>query len=171
MGVPNVTSLQRVFLCLAIVVSSVVAVTPQAAAQDSFGDDSDGYGDYGRTSAFASLEAAGLITTIALGSIALAMTVHDVVSFALDEPFDDGWATVELVLGAGWTALGVFAAVGSLQSGDEFTIAASALGIAFGATNITHAIWSYATNDAPPPVMPVVAPTEGGLTFGVAATL
>lgn len=106
------------------------------------------------------------------GAAALAISVADVVSFAMGSPFDDGWAVVDIVLGGIWTlagavGLGIASAHDAL---DSWVTGISAAGIALGALNITHGAWSLATNDRPPGLAPAISPIEGGAMASIAGT-
>ena len=107
-----------------------------------------------------------------VGVATLTLSVADVVSFAMNTPFDDGWAVVDVVVGglltlAGTGALVYFAAI------DENVPGIGGLGagvLALGALNITHGAWSLATNDRPPGLAPAISPIEGGAMASIAGT-
>lgn len=110
-------------------------------------------------------------TSIAVtGTFAVTMVVADTISFALDSPWDDGWAIVDIVAGgvlvAGWAALSIAALVQGLENDAygrwHLWAAASIAPGLLGGYLLSHGIWSLSENDRAPPPRAIIAPTDGG---------
>jgi hypothetical protein len=123
----------------------------------------------------------GLVAAIVIppgivGLGVLALAVADVVSFAMDSPWDDGWAIVDLITGSLF-AVGGIITLGAIAALDYDPVAQGAAGgvgaglLAFAGLFIGHGAWSLANNDRIDVpyvgVLPFLAPVEGGGLAGV----
>ncbi len=129
-----------------------------------------------RAEAQGTVEIALTSAVVAGAALGVGFTVADTISFAMNSPWDDGWAGVEIGVASAflitWAALSIAALDVGLRN-DAYGMWQTYLGYSvapgvIGGYILSHAIWSLSENDRPPPATLTVAPTAEGAIASVA---
>lgn len=115
----------------------------------------------------------GGVVGVGVGGLTLGLGIADFVSYGMDSPWDDGWATVDIILGSLLTVAGLsFLGMGLSLQGQGIDAGPSIGGgvayLAWGGHMLAHGIWSLDDNDRPPPVS--VAVSGEGVNLSVQGT-
>lgn len=155
-------------LALFVLVTALATLAPPPAHVEA---QSDVASTSGSSWSLDGLAAPAIAIVSVVGAAELALVVADIYSWAAGTPFDDGWAAVDLVVGALWVVGGAatLAYFVDAQVADVFPMISGGV-LALGALHIAHGAWSLATNDPPPPVAPGVALSAGGAHFTLAGS-
>ena len=147
--------------CAALMLSLFVwSARPAQAEAQSFSLCSDG------CPALVGIAVAGGIVGGAAGGFVLGLGIADFVSYGIDSPWDDGWATVDIVLGSllmlpGLGFLGTGFALAAQGNDASAAIGGGFAYLAWGGHLLAHGIWSLENNDRARPPVSVAASGDG----------